>query len=89
MARRKGATSRRSGEPDEPLGSIAQSAAPVAPGTDRCLACGETDLVRIRMTLADGRPAVYVSCRTCEETNWFALDGDGTPVPREQALGTD
>lgn len=89
MARRKGGTSRRSGEPDEPLGSIAQSSAPVAPGTDRCRRCGNPDLVRIRMTLPDGRPAVYVSCRTCEQTNWFALDGDGTPVPREQALGTD
>ena len=73
----------------EPLGSISRPETPTAAGTEACLRCGETAVMRIRMTFKDGRPGVFVSCPSCEQTNWFALGGDGTPVPRAEALGGD
>ena len=70
-----------------PLGSIAQPAGPVPPGTAACLACGATDLVRIRMGGAGGRNVVFVSCPHCEQTAWFDEDGDGTPLRGEDVTG--
>ena len=63
-----------------PLGSMSQQPAAHAAGTQTCSACGSTDLVRIRMGAPTGLPLVFVSCRACEQTAWFALDGDGTPL---------
>ena len=59
------------------------------PGTAACLDCGETDLTRIRMALADGRQVVFVSCPACEQRNWFPLDGAGGPLDREDAFRPD
>lgn len=86
MARRRGDGARRDAHA-EPLGSVSQPQSIVVLGTHACLRCGETELTRIRMTISGGRPAVFVSCPSCEQTNWFALDGDGTPLPREDVMG--
>lgn len=88
MARRKGDPARgRAARAAEPLGSISLPTGPLTPGTERCLRCGATDLTRIRMTLTDGRLVTFVSCPSCEQTNWFALDGDGTPLDRDDVTG--
>lgn len=90
MPRRKGEQSGGRGSlPPEPLGSMSQPGGPLAPGTEACQQCGSPDLTRIRMTLSSGRPAVFVSCTACERTGWFALDGDGTPLPRDEVVGRD
>jgi len=83
MARRRAA-----GQPPEPLGSVSQPSGPLVEGTEACVKCGETSLTRIRMTLTDGRPAVFVSCPSCEQTNWFAFDGGGVPLDRSEVLGS-
>ena len=90
MARRKGEAARaRAERAGEPLGSISQPAGPGVPGTAACLQCGETDLTRIRMALADGRQVVFVSCPACEQRNWFPLDGNGVPLDRADVVGDD
>ena len=90
MARRRGEPGRaRGGQPAEPLGSISQPAGPLVPGTEACTRCGETGLTRIRMTVQGDRAAMFVSCPSCEQTNWFAVHGDGTPLSRDEAFGGD
>lgn len=90
MARRKGDAARaRAERAGEPLGSVSQPTGPVVPGSEACLRCGATDLTRIRMALTDGRQVVFVSCPACEQRNWFALDGDGTPLDRDEVVGGD
>ncbi|GCE78104.1 hypothetical protein [Cellulomonas biazotea] len=90
MARRRGDAARaRDARPPEPLGSVSQPSGPVVPGTEACAHCGSTELTRIRMTLSSGRPAVFVSCAACERTGWFALDGDGEPLGRDEVVGGD
>ncbi|KQY47514.1 hypothetical protein [Cellulomonas sp. Root137] len=90
MARRKGEAARaRAERAGEPLGSISQPSGPGVPGTDACLRCGATDLTRIRMALTDGRQVVFVSCPSCEQRNWFPLDGSGIPLDRDEIVGGD
>jgi hypothetical protein len=69
------------------LGSVSQPAGPFAPGTEACRGCGGTDLVRIQMGAPAGRAVVFVSCRACERTGWFAEDGDGTPLTGDDVAG--
>jgi hypothetical protein len=71
-----------------PLGSVAQPAGPLTPGTESCQGCGSTDLVRIRMGVPGGRAVVFVSCPRCERTGWFAEDGDGTPLTSAEVTGS-
>lgn len=88
MARRKGESARgRAAAHQVPLGSISQPLGPLPLGTAACGRCGQTQLTRIRMALPDGRPATFVSCPACEHTAWFALDGDGTPLTRDEVTG--
>ena len=90
MARRKGEAARaRAERAGEPLGSISQPLGQGVAGTASCLHCGETELTRIRMALADGRQVVFVSCPACEQRNWFPLDGRGIPLDRADVLGPD
>ena len=70
-----------------PLGSVAGAVGPLMPGTEACVACGATDLVRIRMGATTGRDVMFVSCPHCEQTAWFAADGDGTPLTSEEIVG--
>jgi len=85
MARKQGGAGRS--RDDDPLGSISQPQAPPALGTEACLRCGERELTRIRMMLPGERPAVFVSCPSCEQTNWFLVHGDGSPLSRWEVLG--
>ncbi|GEL95149.1 hypothetical protein [Cellulomonas composti] len=88
MARRKGDAARaRAAAAAEPLGSMSQATGPLPLGTEVCLRCGSDRLTRIRMGLTDGRPAYFVSCPACEQTNWFALEGDGTPLSKDEVTG--
>ena len=90
MARRKGDAARaRAQQASEPLGSISQPGGPAVPGTEACLRCGETQLTRIRMALTSGKQVLFVSCPECEQRNWFPLDGNGTPLSREEVMGTE
>lgn len=74
--------------PEEPeLGSYALPAGPHVPGTETCRGCGSSQLTRIRLTAAHGRPAVFVSCPACERTAWFAVDGDGEPLGADEIPG--
>jgi hypothetical protein len=70
-----------------PLGSVSHAAGALAPGTEACLGCGATDLVRIRMGSPSGRDVVFVSCPSCERTGWFADDGDGQPLSSADVTG--
>jgi hypothetical protein len=36
------------------------------------------------MRTPTGIDAVFVSCLSCEQTGWFATEGDGTPLRVEQ-----
>ena len=36
----------------------------------RCVACGSTRLTEIGMTLTDGTPVRFASCRHCEHRSW-------------------
>jgi len=90
VARRKGDAARvRAQQASEPLGSISQPSGPAIPGTAACLRCGETGMTRIRMALTSGRQVLFVSCPACEQRNWFPLDGDGTPLGRDEVMGAD
>jgi hypothetical protein len=49
----------------------------------RCVACGSTRLTEISMTLTDGTPVRFASCRRCEHRSWS--DGSAT-LPVESVL---
>lgn len=51
-------------------------AASTATGLRRCPACRGTKVTEISMTLTDGSPVDFVSCRSCEHKIW--LQGDRT-----------
>jgi hypothetical protein len=88
VARRKGEAARaRAQQAAEPLGSISQPGGPAIPGTEACLRCGETQMTRIRMALTSGKQVLFVSCPACEQRNWFPLEGNGTPLSRDEVMG--
>ena len=79
----------RARKPDmaaEPLGSLSQGDDPARPGGPECRSCRGTRLTQLRMVLGDGTPVVFVSCHQCEERSWFALDGTGDELTREDVL---
>jgi hypothetical protein len=39
------------------------------------------------MRAPSGRAAVFVSCPRCEQTAWFAVDGDGTALSADEVGG--
>ncbi len=86
MTRRKDPR-RAAAEQPLPLGSVAQPVVPSTPGTEACLGCGSTDLVRIRMGAPGGREVVFVSCPHCERTGWFDENGDGRPLAGDEIAG--
>ncbi|MGV8977976.1 MAG: hypothetical protein ACOH17_08020 [Cellulomonas sp.] len=70
----------------EPLGSVSQGDDLYRPGGSECRSCGGTLMTQLRMVLGDGTPVVFVSCHQCEERSWFALDGTGDELTREDVL---
>jgi hypothetical protein len=49
----------------------------------RCVACGSNRLTEISMTLTDGTPVRFASCRRCEHRAWTDA---GEPLPVESVL---
>jgi hypothetical protein len=70
----------------EPLGSLSQGDDLTGPGWSECRSCRGTLLTRLRIVLGDGTPVMFVSCHQCEERSWFALDGTGAELTREDVL---
>jgi hypothetical protein len=75
---------RRPGRPAAPATQTPSSLVKV-PDTarGRCDACGSTRLTEISMTLTDGTPVRFASCRRCEHRSWS--DG-GETLPVESVL---
>ncbi|CAN5176935.1 hypothetical protein BH11ACT1_BH11ACT1_26460 [soil metagenome] len=77
---------RRPAVASEPLGSLSQGDDLAGPGGSECRSCRGTLLTQLRMVLGDGTPVVFVSCHQCEQRTWFALDGTGDELTREDVL---
>ncbi|WP_426592733.1 hypothetical protein ACPPVS_13310 [Cellulomonas sp. McL0617] len=41
------------------------------------------------MALTSGKQVLFVSCPACEQRNWFPLEGNGTPLSRDEVMGGD
>src|SRR6478752_4077202 len=64
-----------------PLGSLTQAGNRSA---RRCAACESDRVTELAMTLTDGTPVQFVSCRSCEHRSWIAAEGENAG----QALST-
>ncbi|HEX7354315.1 MAG TPA: hypothetical protein VF288_05725 [Mycobacteriales bacterium] len=42
---------------------------------DACPTCGSGRVIQLDLTLTDGTPVVFVSCRGCERRAYFGPDG--------------
>jgi hypothetical protein len=63
--------------------AVETAAIPAAPAPVPCPACGQGLLTTLRMTLTDGTPAVFTSCRRCEAKHWTA---NGAELTRDEVL---
>lgn len=52
-------------------------------GDGRCSECGGDRLTEIAMTLTDGSPVRFRSCRKCEAKSW---EQSGDPLPLEAVM---
>ncbi|HEY5335421.1 MAG TPA: hypothetical protein VIJ71_05305 [Mycobacteriales bacterium] len=43
---------------------------------DTCPTCGSGRVICLDLTLTDGTPVVFLSCRGCERRAYFGPDGD-------------
>ncbi|GIG24814.1 hypothetical protein [Cellulomonas denverensis] len=86
MAQGAGTGRRRQAAPAEPLGSLTRPDQEITPGTEHCVSCGSEQLTRLRLTLADGTEVTFVSCHACEHRAWIPVDGDGTPLTRDEVV---
>jgi hypothetical protein len=77
---------RKSAMAPEPLGSLSQGDDVAGLGGTECRSCHGTVLTQLRMVLGDGTPVVFVSCHQCEKRSWFALDGTGAELSRDDVL---
>ncbi len=67
-----------------PLGSLTQ---PASRSDRRCEVCESDRVTELAMTLTDGTPVQFVSCRACEHGAWIAIDGDAAvALPVAQVL---
>jgi len=64
-----------------PLGSLTQA---TSRSDRRCEACTSDRVTELSMTLTDGTPVLFVSCRACEHRSWNAVHGSALPI--EQVL---
>jgi formate dehydrogenase maturation protein FdhE len=60
-----------------PLGSLTQ---PASRTQARCPACTSDRLTELAMTLTDGTPVRFSSCRACEHRTWRGVQGDVLPI---------
>ena len=70
----------RAPQPSAPLGSLTQRGA-LDPGA--CPTCGGSHLTTLSMTLPDGTPVRFTSCRNCEHRRW---DADGAELSIDVVL---
>ena len=70
---------------ETPLGSLTQ---PGNRSDRRCAACSSDRVTELSMTLTDGTPVRFVSCRTCEHRTWISADMEtaGSTLPIAQVL---
>lgn len=80
---RRRASSRRSAPPSTPLGSLTQGGAGGLGAGSTCSVCDSTSVTHLSMTLTDGTPARFTSCRRCGERRW---DGSGQPLSIAEVL---
>ena len=68
-----------------PLGSLTQ---PENRSQRRCAACSSDRVTELAMTLTDGTPVRFVSCRSCEHRSWLSDEEAtaGTALPITQVL---
>lgn len=60
----------------------------------RCSRCRSSRVTRLAMTLTDGTPVAFTSCRDCEHRVWAAVDevadgpttSHGSPIPVTEVL---
>jgi len=62
---------------DAPLGSLTQ---PTSRSARRCEVCGSDRVTELAMTLTDGTPVDFVSCRACEHRTWVAAEVGALPI---------
>lgn len=62
--------SRRPPVPAPPLGSLTQGGADGRGTGEPCGSCASTAVTNLTMTLSDGTPASFTSCRTCGQRRW-------------------
>jgi len=60
-----------------PRGSLTQ---PASRTLARCPVCGSDRLTELAMTLTDGTPVRFSSCRACEHRIWQGVEGDVLPI---------
>lgn len=63
-------SSRRPAAPQPPLGSLTQGGADGRGTGEPCGSCASTAVTNLTMTLSDGTPASFTSCRTCGQRRW-------------------
>ena len=68
----------RAATPPAPLGSLTQKQ---HQSEDTCPACGGAQLTTLSMTLTDGTPVRFASCRRCEHRRWESA-GDELSIVR-------
>ncbi|MDM8084712.1 hypothetical protein QUV83_08055 [Cellulomonas cellasea] len=76
----------RAAAPSQPLGSLSQSESRAGFQVETCSECGGQSLTRLRMTLGDGLPVLFVSCHDCEGKAWFRADADGSELTRDDVI---
>ena len=69
----------RTAAPVAPLGSLTQ-----VRGARTCHSCGSAQVTRLAMTLTDGTPVDFTSCRGCEARRW---EHDGVALSVQDVLG--
>lgn len=80
---RRRAASRRGAPQSTPLGSLTQGGASGLGAGSACTVCDSTSVTHLSMTLTDGTPARFTSCRRCGERRW---DGSGQPLSIAEVL---
>ncbi len=80
---RRRAANRQGSRPSVPLGSLTQGGVAGRGAGSTCSVCDSTSVTHLTMTLTDGTPARFTSCRRCGERRW---DGSGEPLSITEVL---
>jgi DNA-directed RNA polymerase subunit RPC12/RpoP len=72
---RSGAPRRGCGDPTAAAASPSSLVKVADTTRAQCPACGSRRLMQIAMTLTDGTPVRFTSCRGCEHRSWTQAEG--------------